>query len=102
MHPQCVGDEQEMAEFRLGAGFHALDRRPVEPGFERETLLRHVEPEPPHSDAVAGCAAGFYYPRGLVGWHADNGFGTMIISQQQICGIFRSWKVLRRTGRLPA
>ena len=98
VHTKSVGDEQEVAEFRLGAGFHALDRRPVQPGLVSQGFLRHVEPEPAHADAIARGPAGIENPLGLVGRHADNRFGTMIVCQQQICGIFRSWKSDRRTG----
>jgi len=87
---QSFGDEQQVAEFHLGAGFHALDRRPVEPAGVSEGLLRHVHVQPAHADAVADTAAGVEDPLGLFGWHPANALPTMIISQQQICGILRS------------
>ena len=90
MQSQCLSDEQQVAEFHLGAGFHALDRRPVEPAGMGEGLLRHVHVQPSHADAVADTAAGVEDPLGLIGWHPLNVLRTMIISQQQNCGILRS------------
>jgi hypothetical protein len=90
VNPQCVSDEQQVAEFHLAAGFHALDRRPVEAAGVGEGLLRHVLAEAAYPDAVAGGSAGVEDPLGLIGWHPANALPTMIISQQQICGILRS------------
>ena len=87
---QCFGNQQQVAEFHLAAGFHALDRRPVEAAGVGEGLLRHVLVQPAHTDAVAGGSAGVEDPLGLIGWHPANALPTMIISQQQICGILRS------------
>lgn len=87
MHTKSVSDEKQVAQLHLLAGLHALDRRPVEAARVGEALLRHVEPQSPHTDAVADSSAGFYHPRGLFGWHPVNATGTMIISQQQFCGI---------------
>jgi hypothetical protein len=83
VNAQCVSNEQQVAEFHLGAGFHALDRRPVEPAREREGLLRHVLVQPAYPDAVAGGPAGVEDPLGLIGWHPTNLLPIMIISQQQ-------------------
>lgn len=88
MHPQGVRHVQEMAEFHLGAALHALDRRPVQAGGVGEGFLGHVEVQPSYTDAVSRGPAGFENPLGLVGWHQTNLLATMIISQQQICGIF--------------
>jgi hypothetical protein len=52
-----------------------------------EHLLGHVLVESSHADAVADGAAGFENPRGLIGWHLVNALPTMIICQQQNCGI---------------
>ena len=90
MNAQGVSDEQEMAEFHLAAAFHALDRRPVQAAGVGERFLGEVEMQPPHADAVADGPAGVEDPLRLIGWHADNRLRTMIISQQQICGIIRS------------
>ena len=84
MHAKGVSDEQEMAQFHLAAGFHALDRRPVESGRVGEGLLGHVLVQPSHADAVAGGPAGIENPLGLIGWHGLNRLRAMIISQQQI------------------
>jgi hypothetical protein len=84
---QRLGNQQQVAEFHLLASFHALDRRPVEPAGVGEGLLRHVLAEAAYPDAVADTAAGVEDPLGLIGWHADNALRTMIISQQQNCGI---------------
>ncbi len=90
MHPQRVRDVQEMAQLHLVAGFHALDRRPVEAGRVGEGFLRHVHVQSSHADAVAGGPAGIENPLGLVGWHRSTVHRTMIISQQQFCGILGS------------
>jgi hypothetical protein len=81
---QCFRDEQQVAQLHLLAGFHALDRRPVEPAGVGEGFLRHVHVEPSHADAVADTAAGVEDPLGLIGWHPTNLLPAMIISQQQI------------------
>jgi hypothetical protein len=48
--------------------------------------------QPPHADAVADGPAGVEDPLWVGGgWHPTNVLAIMIISQQQICGIFRSW-----------
>ena len=88
MHPEGVRHQQQVAELHLVAGFHALDRRPVELGRVGEGLLGHAHVEASHADAVAGGPAGVENPLGLIGWHPTNRLRTMIISQQQICGIF--------------
>ena len=87
VHSQGVSDEQEMAQLHLTPALHSLHRRPVEPGRERERLLGHVQVKSPHADAVADGPAGIEDPLRLVGWHPANVLATMIISQQQICGI---------------
>jgi hypothetical protein len=87
MHPQSVRHMQEMAEFHLAASLHPLDGRPVEAGRVGEGFLGHVEVQPPHADAVADGPAGVDDPLGLIGWHPTNRLRTMIISQQQFCGI---------------
>ena len=84
MYPQCVRNEQQVAELRLRAGFHALDRRPVNARRVGEHLLGHVQVQPSHADAVTRGPAGVENPLGLVGWHPTNRLRTMIISQQQI------------------
>jgi len=90
VHAEGVSDEQEMAQLHLVAGFHALDRRPVQARAVGEGFLGHVLVQPSHADAVADGAAGVEDPLGLIGWHAFNVLRTMIISQQQNCGILRS------------
>ena len=84
MQSQRFGDEEQVAEFHLGAGFHALDRRPVEAGGVGQALLGHVHVQPAHTDAVARGPAGVENPLGLIGWHSTNALRTMIISQQQV------------------
>ena len=84
MQPQCVRDVQEMAELHLLAGFHPLDRRPVEGTGVRQAFLGHVLVDPSDADAVADRTAGVEDPLGLVGWHPANVLRTKIISQQQI------------------
>lgn len=88
MHPEGISDVQEMAEFHLAAGFHPLNRAAVEAAVVGERLLGHVLVQPPNADAVADGPAGVEDPRGLFGWHPANVLRTMIVSQQQICGIF--------------
>lgn len=90
MHPERIRDVQEMAEFHLAAALHPLHGRAVQAGGVSQGFLGHVEVQPPHADAVADGPAGVEDPRGLVGWHPANALRTKIISQQQICGIFRS------------
>jgi hypothetical protein len=90
VHPQSVSNQQKVAQLHLLAGFHALDRGPVDAAGVGEGLLRHVLVQPSHADAVAGGSAGFENPLGLIGWHPANALPTMIISQQQFCGILRS------------
>ncbi len=90
MHPQGVRHVQEVAEFHLGAALHALDRRPVDAARVGEGFLGHVEVQPPYTDAVTRGPAGVENPLGLFGWHPTNLLATMIVSQQQNCGIFRS------------
>jgi hypothetical protein len=90
MHPQLVGNQQQVTEFHLLAGFHALDRRPVESGDVSEGLLGEVLVEPPDPDAVADGLAGIDDPSGLLVGHLVNALPTMIISQQQFCGTLRS------------
>jgi hypothetical protein len=87
VNAQRVSNEQQVAEFHLGAGFHALDRRPVDTAGVGEDLLRHVLVQPTYPDAVAGGPAGVEDPFGLIGWHALNRLPTKIICQQQNCGI---------------
>ena len=84
MHAQAVSNEQQMAELHLLAGFHALDRRPVDAALVSEALLGEVLVHPPHADAVTRGPAGIDDPLGLVGWHPTDCLRTMIISQQQI------------------
>ncbi|MGY1579117.1 hypothetical protein [Streptomyces sp. MN13] len=81
---QRVRNVQQMAEFHLGAGFHPLDRRPVQAAGVSKGLLGHVLVQPPHSDAVADGPSGVEDPLRLIGWHPANALPTMIISQQQI------------------
>lgn len=88
MYPQCVSYEQQVAELHLVAGFHALDRRPVDAGGVGEGFLGQVLVQPPDADAVPCGPAGVEDPLRLIGWHSANALSTMIISQQQICGIF--------------
>jgi hypothetical protein len=87
VHAESVSNEQHVAEFHLRAGFHALDRRPVDAAGVGEGFLRHVLVQPPYPDAVADSPAGFENPLGLIGWHLANLLPTMIICQQQNCGI---------------
>lgn len=88
MHPQCMRNEQQVAEFHLGAGLHALDRRPVNAAGVRKGFLGHVLVQPSHANAVADGLAGVEDPLRVVGgWHPTNLLATMIISQQQNCGI---------------
>jgi hypothetical protein len=77
-------NEQEMAEFHLGAGLHPLNRRPVQAACVGETFLGQVEVQPPYPDAVADGPTGVEDPLRLLGWHPTNRLRTMIISQQQI------------------
>jgi hypothetical protein len=84
VYPQCVSYQQQVAELHLVAGFHALDRRPVDAGGVGEGFLGEVLVQAPNADAVPGCSAGVEDPLRLIGWHSSNGLPTMIISQQQI------------------
>lgn len=84
MNPQSVSNQQQVAELHLVAGFHALDRRPVDAGDVREGLLGQVLVQPPHADAVPGRPAGVEDPLRVIGWHPSNALPTKIISQQQI------------------
>jgi hypothetical protein len=84
VYSQSSGDVKQMRQLHLGAGLHALDRRPVELGRVREHLLGHVEVKSPHADAVTDGPAGVDDPLGLFGWHLSNALSIMIISQQQI------------------
>jgi hypothetical protein len=43
--------------------------------------------QPAHADAVTDGLAGVDDPLRLIGWHPSNDLPTMIICQQQICGI---------------
>jgi hypothetical protein len=89
VHSQGVSDEQEVAQLHLRPGFHALNSRAVQAGRVGEALLGHVLVQPPHADAVADGLAGVEDPLRVVGgWHPTNALAIMIISQQQICGIF--------------
>lgn len=87
MHPQSMRHMQEMAQLHLLTGFHPLHGRPVQAGGVGEGFLGHVQVQPSHADAVARGPAGIENPLGLVGWHPTNLVATMILSQQQICGI---------------
>lgn len=87
MEAKSVSNQQQVAEFHLAAALHALDRRPVDAAGVGEGFLRHVEVQPAHTDAVTGGPAGIEDPLGLIGWHPLNVLRTMIISQQQFCGI---------------
>jgi hypothetical protein len=87
MDSQRVSDKQQVAEFHLAPALHTLDRRPVDAAGVSEALLRHVLVQPAHADAVARGPAGIEDPLGLFGWHPLNVLRTMIISQQQFCGI---------------
>lgn len=84
MNPQRSCDVEQVAQLHFGAGFHALDRRPVEAAGLGEDFLCHVEPQSAHADAVTDSPAGVDDPLGLFGWHATNRLSIMIISQQQI------------------
>lgn len=88
MRPQRVRNEEQVAEFHLGAGLHALDGRPVDAARVGEHLLGEVQVQPADTDAVTHGPAGVEDPLGLIGRHPVNGLATKIISQQQICGIF--------------
>lgn len=90
VQPQAVGDQQEMAQLHLSAGFHALDCRPVEFGRVGEAFLGEVEVQPSYSDAVSGGPAGVEDPLGLVGWHPPHATVIMVLSQQQNCRFIRS------------
>ena len=87
VYAQLVGDREQVAELHLLAGFHALDRRPVQAARVGEGLLGHVLVQPPDPDAVTDGSAGVDDPSGLLVGHPVNGLPAMIISQQQICGI---------------
>lgn len=88
VHPQGVSDKQEMTQFHLAAALHSLDGRPVQAGLVCQGLLGEVEVQPPDADAVADGPSGVEDPRRMVwGWHPINALATMIISQQQNCGI---------------
>jgi len=82
--PQRVRNVQQMAEFHLGAGLHALDRRSVQAAGVSEGFLGHALLQPPDANAVADTLAGVEDPLRLIGWHPANALSTMIISQQQI------------------
>jgi len=84
VHPQSVSHHQEVAELDLGAGFHALDRRPVQAARLGEHFLSHVLVEASRADAVTGRAAGCGHPLGQFGWHPSNALPIKIICQQQI------------------
>lgn len=84
MNAQALRHMQQVAEFHLGAGFHALDRGPVDRAGGGEHFLGHVQMQAPYPDAVADGLAGVEDPLRLFGWHAINRLRTMIISQQQI------------------
>ncbi|KMS78327.1 hypothetical protein ACH49_16735 [Streptomyces leeuwenhoekii] len=84
MYPQRVRNVQQVAELHLGAGFHALDRRPVEAALVGEGFLSQGQVQSSHADAVPGGPAGVEDPLRLIGWHPSNGLTIMIISQQQI------------------
>ena len=88
MCPQSVSHEQQVAQLHLAARLHTLDRGPVDAGAVGEGFLGHVLVQPSDADAVSGCPAGVEDPLRLVGWHPSNALSIMIISQQQICGIF--------------
>lgn len=90
MHPQRVGHTEQVTELHLGAGFHALDGRPVEAGVVGEALLGEVEVQPAYSYAVSGGPASVGDPLGLVGWHSPHALRIMVASQQQNCRIIRS------------
>lgn len=90
MHPQRVGDMQQVAELHLVAGFHPLDRRPVETSLVGEGFLGEVLVQPSDAYAVADGFPGVEDPLRLIGWHALNRLRIMVASQQQICGILRS------------
>lgn len=82
--PQGVSHQKQVRQLHLVAGFHALDRGPVEAARVGEGFLGHVLVEAAHADAVADRAAGRGDPLGQFGWHPSNALPTMIISQQQI------------------
>lgn len=84
VNPQRSCDVEQVAQLHLGAGLHALDRRPIDATQVGERLLGHGEMQPAHTDAVADGPAGVDDPLGLFGWHANNALSIMIISQQQI------------------
>lgn len=84
MHPQSVGYMQQVTEFHLLAGFHALDGGPVEVACVGEGFLGHVLAQSPYPDAVTDGSACVDDPLGLIGWHPANALRIMIISQQQI------------------
>lgn len=84
MQPQSMGDEQQVTQLHLLAGFHALDRAPVDAGRVSQGLLSHALLDAPHADAVADGPAGLGDPVGQIGWHPSNALPTKIISQQQI------------------
>lgn len=84
MCPQCVSYQQQVAQLHLVAGFHALDRRPVDASRVGEGLLGHVLVQSPDADAVPCGPAGVEDPLRLIGWHLANALSIMIISQQQI------------------
>jgi hypothetical protein len=87
MDSQCVRYEQQVRQLHLGTGLHALNGRPVDAALLGEGLLGEVLAQSPDADAVAGGPASVGDPLGLFGWHGLNRLPTMIISQQQDCGI---------------
>lgn len=84
MHPQCVRDEQQVAELHLGARLHALDGASIDAGLLGQAFLGHVHVQPAHADAVADGPAGVEDPLRVIGcWHPTNALMILVACQQQ-------------------
>lgn len=83
MHAQLPRDQQQVAEFRLSAVLHPLDRAAVDPGQLGQPLLREVEVQPLNAHAVAYRPSGVEDPLRLIGWHPTNAAMGMILCPQQ-------------------
>lgn len=87
MSPQRFGHTEQVADFHLFTGLHALDGVASQFRCFPEALLCPVELYAADSDAVPDSPAGVDDPRWMFGGHVVHAGTKMILCQPQFRGI---------------